>query len=498
MICWGGWAIGGRFEAPLFAALRAHAGKGAVNFHVPWHKQGRGLPAELASLDGGALFALDLTELAGLDDLHNPRGVIAHAQELAARTYGAARSFFLVNGTTVGIHALLMALGEQRTVIVPRHAHRAVLGGLILSGADPEYLMPGIIEEFGIAGGIGAGQVRQALTACTAAAAVLAVRPSYYGLAEELAGLVQAAHDAGKPLLVDEAHGAHLRFHRRLPQDAMAAGADAAVQSVHKMGGSLTQSSWLHLGRGALLSPDAVAVALNILQTTSPSYLLLASLDLARLWLDLAGADLLESTWQMASETRKQLTAVSGLQVLSEEHLAGSGCSLDPTKLVVSVSGLGLTGYQAAALLAERYNIYVEMADLINVVVFFSSANTRADCDTLVRALQDMARRERRPTAGGTQAPASAWPRLPLAAPVKRMRPRDAWFAATQRISPVHARGRISAEMVAVSPPGIPVLCPGEEITPVVQEYLEAVGKLSIPCQGPSDSTLKSIKVVVE
>lgn len=455
------------------------------------------MPAELASLDGGALFALDLTELAGLDDLHNPQGVLARAQELAAQTYGAARSFFLVNGTTVGIHALLMALGEQRKVIVPRHAHRAVLGGLILSGADPEYLAPGIIEEFGIAGGIGAGQVRQALTACPAAAAVLAVRPSYYGLAEELAGLVQVAHDAGKPLLVDEAHGAHLRFLRRLPQDAMAAGADATVQSVHKMGGSLTQSSWLHLGSGDLLGPDAVAGALNILQTTSPSYLLLASLDLARLQLDLAGADLLEKTWQMASETGRRLAAVGGLQVLSEEHLAGSGCSLDPTKLVVSVSGLGLTGYQAAALLAERYNIYVEMSDLINVVVFFSSANTQADCDALVRALQDMAQRERR-SAGGAQAPASVWPRLPSAAPAKRMRPRDAWFAATQRISPEQARGRISAEMVAVSPPGIPVLCPGEEITPVVQEYLEAVRELSIPCQGPSDSTLKSIKVVVE
>lgn len=457
---------------------------------MPGHKQGRGLPRELSSLGGQALFALDLTEIPELDDLHNPQGVIAWAQELAARAYGAAKSFFLVNGTTVGIHALLMAVGGRGSVIVPRNAHRSVMGGLILSGANPVYIMPGIISEFGIASGVSPGQIHQALEANPGAAAVLTVRPDYYGVADELAGQVRVSHAAGKPLLVDEAHGAHLRFHRGLPGDAMALGADASVQSTHKMGGSLTQSSLLHLS-GRLLDAGAVAGALDLLQTTSPSYILMASLDLARRQLALTGEKLLERTLRLANKTRKRLSSVGGLEVLSEEYLAGGSQTLDLTKLVVSVNGLGLTGFQVGELLSSRYNIYIEMADHVNIVAFLSTGSTPAECDALVFALTDIAQRDRL-----VKAPVEL-PEIP-ACPVIRMKPRDAWFASVRRVAPAEARGRISAEMVAVYPPGIPVLCPGEEITPGVYDYLEAVRKLGLPCQGPSDQTLKSIKVVVE
>jgi len=483
-------AITRQCDAPLFKMLQNYAGKRAANFHVPGHKQGRGLPVELSSLGGQALFALDLTEIPELDDLHNPRGVIARAQELAARAYGAAKSFFLVNGTTAGVHALLLAVGGRGKVIVPRNAHRSVMGGLILSGADPEYVTPWTIKEFGIAGGVSPGQVRRALEANPGAGAVLAVRPNYYGVADELAGQVRAAHDAGKPLLVDEAHGAHLRFHPGLPGDAMAAGADASVQSTHKMGGSLTQSALLHLS-GGLLDAGAVAGALDLLQTTSPSYILMASLDLARRQLVLTGQELLEKTLRLANETRKRLAGVSGLKVLAEEHLSGGSRALDLTKLVVSVDGLGLTGYQVGELLFSRYNIAIEMADLVNIVAFLSTGTTQAECDALVFALRDIARRDRL-----AAAPVSL-PEIP-ACPVKRMKPRDAWFASARRVAPAEARGRICAEMVAVYPPGIPVLCPGEEITPAVYEYLAAVVKLGLTCQGLSGRTLKSIKVVVE
>jgi len=457
---------------------------------MPGHKQGRGLPAELSSLDGQALFELDLTEIPGLDDLHNPQGAIALAQELAARAYGAAKSFFLVNGTTVGVHALLMAVGGRGSIVIPRNAHRSVMGGLILSGAEPEYIMPGIISEFGIPSGVSPDQIHQALETNPGAAAVLTVRPNYYGVADELAGQVRVSHAAGKPLLVDEAHGAHLRFHRGLPDDAMAAGADASVQSTHKMGGSLTQSSLLHLG-GRLLDAGAVTGALSLLQTTSPSYILMASLDLARRQLALAGEDLLERTLSLANKTRKRLARVSGLKVLSEEYLAGGRPALDLTKLVVSVNGLGLTGFQVGDLLARRYNIYIEMADAANIVAFLSTGTTPAECDNLVFALKDIAQRDR------LAATPVSLPEMP-ACLIKRMKPRDAWFASTQRVALSEARGRVSAEMVAVYPPGIPVLCPGEEIIPGVYEYLEAVSKLGLPCQGPSDHTLKSLKVVVE
>ncbi|OPY58654.1 MAG: Arginine decarboxylase [Pelotomaculum sp. PtaU1.Bin035] len=461
-----------------------------MNLHVPGHRQGRGLPAELLSLGGQALFELDLTEIPGLDDLHNPRGAIASAQALAARAYGAARSFFLVNGTTVGIHALLTAVGGRGKVVVSRNAHRSALSGLVLSGADPVYVMPEKINEFGIASGISPEKIRRALEVNPGVEAVLTVRPDYYGVADDLAGQVRVSHFMDKPLLVDEAHGAHLRFHPDLPEDAMAAGADACVQSTHKLGGSLTQSSLLHLGAGHLLAAEAVAGALDLLQTTSPSYLLMASLDLARRQLALSGEGLLERTVSLANKTRECLARIGGLKVLTEDYLEGDGLGLDPTKLVVSVSGLGLTGYQVGSLLFRRYNIYIEMADTTNIVAFLSIGTTPEDCDALVNALGDIASRDK-------QTSSIRYPEVP-ARIVKRMKPRDAWFAPARRVSLADARGRVCAETVAVYPPGIPVVCPGEEIIPEVHDCLEIISNMGLPCQGVSDHTLRSIKVVME
>lgn len=476
-------------RAPLFEALVAHNAKNPANFHTPGHRQGRGLPEDLLSLGGQALYRLDLTEIPGLDDLHNPRCAIARAQELAAALYGADRSFFLVNGTTVGIQGLLTAVVGRGEVIIPRNAHRSVLGGMVVSGADPVYILPEIIPEFGVDCGISPMKLHRALEEHPCAAAVLAVHPNYYGVAGDLAGQIQVAHGLDRPLLVDEAHGAHLRFHRRLPEDAMAAGADASVQSTHKLGGSLTQSSMLHL-RGGLVDAGGVAAALRLLQTTSPSYLLLASLDLARSQMALRGEDLLERSLELAGGVRQRLSRVSGLSLLAEEHLPEGACGLDLTKLVISVRELGLTGYQARDLLAERYRVFVEMADAVNVVAFVSIGATWEDCDALVRAMQDLAVREQRPvTAPLPEAPTGY---------IKRMKPRDAWFSPALQVSLTEAGGRICAETVAVYPPGIPAVNPGEEITPEIVEYLSAVSKLGLPCQGPSDPTLKTIKVVVE
>lgn len=476
-------------RAPLWEALAAHAAKNPASLHIPGHCRGRGLPEEFSALGGQDLFALDLTELPGLDDLHNPRGAIARAQLLAAGLYGAGRSFFLVNGTSVGIMALLTAVAGQREVIVPRNAHRSVLGGLIISGADPVYVIPEMIPGFGVDCGVSPLKIRRALERRPGAAAVLAVYPSYYGVAGDLSGQVLAAHRVDRPLLVDEAHGAHLRFHRRLPADAMASGADASVQSTHKLAGSLTQSSILHL-RGGLVDPEGVAAALRLLQTTSPSYLLMASLDLARRQMALRGEKLMERTVQLAGEMRERLSRTAGLLVLGEEHLPGDAAGLDATRLVVSVRGLGLTGYQVGRLLADRYQVFVEMADAFNIVAVISIGATREDCDALVRALEDIAARER--LVAGV---------LPPEAPSdykKRMRPRDAWLSPACKVPLAEAAGRICAETVAVYPPGIPVLNPGEEITPDIVEYLTVIREMGLPCQGPSDPILKTIKVVIE
>jgi len=475
--------------APLYEALCRHAAKSAARLHIPGHKQGRGLPGELLDMDAGTLFSFDLTELPGLDDLHNPREAIARAQELAAELYGADRTFFLVNGTSAGIQALVAAAAGQGKVIVSRNAHRSVLGGMIISGADPVYVVPDVIPSFGIDCGVPAWKVSRALEEHPEAAAVLAVRPNFYGVAGDLAGLIKAVHAAGRPLLVDEAHGAHLRFHPELPPDAMREGADASVQSTHKLGGSLTQSSMLHL-RGGLIDAGRVAGALRLLQTTSPSYLLMASLDLARRQMAVLGKSLLERAVVLAREARERLSLIEGLRVLGVEDLPGDSVRLDPTKLVVSVRGLGLTGFQVNRLLAEKYNVYVEMADFSNIVAFVSIGTTREDCLMLVDALAEIAAADKLP--GGF-----ALPEAP-AGFKKRMRPRDAWFSRTESVPLPEAGGRICAETVAVYPPGIPALNPGEEITPEVLEYLLAVRKLELPCQGPSDPSLKSVRVVVE
>lgn len=475
--------------APLFEALVKHAVKSPSGFHIPGHGQGKGLPAELLTLGGQAFFAFDLTELPGLDDLHNPHGPIARAQELAAKIYGADRSFFLVNGTSVGIQALLTAQAGHREVIVPRNAHRSVLGGLVIAGADPVYVLPEIIPEFGVDCGVPPLRIRQALESHPGAAAVLAVCPNFYGVLSDLAGQASAAHEADKPIFVDEAHGAHLRFHPGLPADAMAAGADAAVQSTHKLGGSLGQSSILHLREG-IVESDAVAAALRLLQTTSPSYLLMASLDLARRQMALQGEFLLEKALVLSRLVRERLARIKGLRILTGDYLPEGCCGLDPTKLVISVRGLGLTGFQVSGLLAGRYNVFVEMADAGNIVAFISIGSTQGECDALADALEDIAARDRLPAV-------TALPKAP-AGFIKRMKPREAWFSRSRTVPLAEARGRICAETVAVYPPGIPAVNPGEEITEEIHEYLTLVSGMRLPCQGPSDPTLKSIKIVIE
>lgn len=475
-------------HAPLFEALLKHVEKNTYNLHIPGHRQGNRIPEALLSLDSKALFSLDLTELPGLDDLHNPLGPIRLAQELAAGLYGADSSFFLVNGTSAGIHALLVAIVGEKQVIIPRNAHRSVLGGLVLAGADPVYVMPELVSEFGLDCGVTPAAIRKALAGNPAASAIIAVSPNYYGVTGDLPGQAAAAHMADKPLLIDEAHGAHLRFHPDLPEDAMSSGADAAVQSTHKLGGSLTQSSILHL-KGPLIERSGVAAALRLLQTTSPSYLLMVSLDLARRQLAMRGKGLLDQALELARRLRERLSVIDHVSVLSQEHLPG-GSHLDPTRLVISVRGLGLTGYQVQQLLAERYRVYIEMADSSHVVAVVSIGTAWDDCEKLALAIKDIAARERKTEPIQLIAPPKGFNVL--------MKPREAWFAKVRRVSLDEARGRISAETVAVYPPGIPAVNPGEEITGDVVSYLMAVRKMGLSCQGPSDPTLKTITVVVE
>lgn len=479
-------------QTPLVEALERYQRGTPVRLHVPGHGGGRGLSPALREAD---LPGWDVTELEGLDDLHRPRGAIDRAQQLAAALYGARETFFLVNGTTVGLQALIAACcGEDDQLVLPRNAHRSVLGGLVLSGARPVFIQPDVLPGFGVAAGYGGDKLGQVLESHNRVAAVLAVHPCYYGVVGDLAGVAGVCRRFDVPLLVDEAHGTHFRFHPRLPRDGLSLGADAVVQSVHKTGGALTQASWLHLGTGRV-DREKLASMLRLLQTSSPSYLLLASLDMARQQLALEGEHSLRQLLGVMDQVAPQLKSIPGLKVLDESVLGGGGArDYDPTRLVVSVQAWGLSGYEVSRRLVRDYGVYVEMADAGNVVAVLAPGVTHREVYALVQALAGIDR-ETVPGRDTNRARAAELlPALPL--PPQVITPRQAWNAPKRTVPLVRARGLVCGELIAVHPPGTAIIYPGEEITPGVIEYLKQVRRWDLICHGAADPSLDTIAVV--
>jgi len=465
-------------EAPLYEALCRAAGGQAAWLHVPAHRQAA--PEGASCLQGA--YRLDLTELPGTDDLHCPRGAIKAAQSLAARAWGADRTFFLVNGTSGGLHAaLLAALRPGQKLVLPRNIHRSVMAPVIWSGADPVWVDPVFVPEFALTGWIETGTWRSALQ--EAPAAVLLVHPTYDGLAGDLKSLTAAAHTAGVPVLVDEAHGAHLRFHPALPPDAMACGADLAVQSTHKTGGALTQASMLHVREGRL-DTGRLAGALNLVQTTSPSFPLLASLDLARRDLLREGRARLDRALRLSAMLRTRLARCPGLAVLEPGDLPAGG-SLDPTRVTVSVRRTGLSGFDVARELEERHRVRVEAAGAATILAVLGTGTRAEDVLALAAALEEIGREGRR-----------TWPVPRPPRPPKRLTPREAWFAGRRRVPLADAAGHVSGELIAVHPPGLVAVCPGEEMTPEVVAYLTEVRALGLAVHGAADGTLATVRVL--
>ncbi|WP_034629746.1 aminotransferase class I/II-fold pyridoxal phosphate-dependent enzyme [Desulfotruncus alcoholivorax] len=482
---------GDHSEVPIVIALEHFSRKKPLRFHVPGHGGGRAIYSELrkANLPGW-----DVTELDGLDDLHSPSGVIELAQKKAAGLYGARHTFFLVNGTTVGVQALIAATcsGPGSAIALPRNAHRSVLGGLVLSGARPVFIEPQIVPWFEFAAGFTGTALEQVLQSEPRIVAVLAVHPCYYGVVGNLAEIVKICRSYNIPLLADEAHGTHLRFSPHLPPDALEQGADATVQSVHKTGGALTQASWLHLAPGGRVDRGEVASALRLLQSSSPSYLLMASLDAARRQLALYGRARLDETRDIALEAALKIKTIPGLTVLGPEHLNLPGAvDYDPTRLVVSFRGLGLSGYEAGRLLADEYNIYVEMADAYNIVAVLPLGVNREDVEALVHALAGISSKVRGTVITGDRPP-PARPGLPA----QIMTPRRAWLARKRQVRLEASAGLVSAEVVAVQPPGIAIIYPGEEITPAIIEYLLIARECGLQIHGAADPMLATIEVV--
>jgi arginine/lysine/ornithine decarboxylase len=475
-------------QTPLFDAVKNYINAGIVPFHVPGHKQGRGLQ-EFKEFVGADVLAMDLTCMPDLDNIINPTGAIKKAQELAAKTFGADHAYFLVNGTTCGIQAMIMAVCQPGDkLILPRNAHKSAVGGLILSGANPIYLEPQVNKDFGFSVGITPEQVERALKEHPDASGVFVINPTYYGATPDLKAIVEIAHSRRVPVIVDEAHGAHFGFSPDLPPSAMEAGADLAASSTHKLAGSMTQSSILLLREG-LIGPQRVKSVLNLTQTTSPSYVLLASLDVARKQMALNGKELVRRTIDLALWTREQIGAIKGISLLDERAL-GSGCAaLDPTKVTVNVQGLGMSGYEMESILRQHFKLQVELADLYNVIFLLTIADSEETVGYLVNCFKDVAKKR------SSRKVVRYCPPLP---PIPDMcvLPREAFYSQTTVVDLWDAEGEISAESIMAYPPGIPLVCPGERLTKEVIEYVAILRQENADLQGTEDPLVQKIKVL--
>ena len=484
----------------------AYGEAGALAFHTPGHKQGLGAHALLRELVTEAGLREEVSLMEELDDLHEPTGCIEEAQDLAAALYGADAAFFAVNGTTGAIHAMLVAaLSPGDAVLVPRNVHRSVFGGLVLSDAHPVYIEPVVDEALGIAHGLSTEAVREACRLHPEAKALLLVSPTYYGVASDVRAIAEIVHAAGMALLVDEAHGAHLAFSDDLPESAIAAGADLVAQSTHKLLGAMTQASLLLLREGRI-EKERVERAMSLLTSTSPNYLLLASLDIARLQMAEAGAAHLARAVGLARKLRREVNATPGLFSFGEERMGGAGAfALDPLKLTVTVTGLGLTGAEAAHILRHEHKIEAELFDAQNVLFLLTYADTEESAGRLLAALRSLAQRR---TAHGATAAAAAGAvpdgrkaqaavRLPAAPPVA-IPPREAFYRRSVPCRLREAAGRIAAETIAFYPPGIPVICTGEVFTAEVCRYIEAMAAAGLKVTGASDTSLRTLRVVAD
>ena len=480
-------------HTPLFSGLVQHSKKNPIQFHIPGHKKGKGIAPEFREFIGDNALSIDLINIGPLDDLHQPKGIIKEAQDLAAEAFGADHTFFSVQGTSGAIMAMIMSVcGPGDKIIVPRNVHKSVMSAIVFSGAIPIFIHPEIDEHLGISHGITTDSLIRALEEYPDAKAVLVINPTYFGISADLKSIVEIAHSYDIPVLVDEAHGVHIHFHDDLPLSAMQAGADMAATSVHKLGGSMTQSSILNV-KGNRVSYKRVQSVLSMLTTTSTSYLLLASLDVSRKELAISGRELLHRTIQLANSIRKRINELDHIYCVGDEILEKDAAfDYDPTKLIISVKDLGLSGFDVEMWLRENYNIEVEMSDLYNILCLITPGDSEEEANILVSALAALCK-ERALLAAkiNTQV---LLPEIPILA----VSPRDAFYSETELVPFDDSEGRIIAEFIMVYPPGIPIFIPGEIISEENLVYIKKNRDAGLPVQGPEDFDFRMLRVIKE
>lgn len=439
----------------------------------------------------GAGVQMDVSLMSELDDIHEPETYIKEAQELAAQTYGSDACFWAVNGTSQAIHAMLLtALNPGEKLLLPRNAHRSVAGGLVLGGIEAVYLQPEYQQEFGIQMQVTVQQIETALAQDSKIKAVLLTSPNYYGVAADVRAIADCCHAHKAVLLVDEAHGPHLGFSELLPPSALQCGADACAQSTHKILGAMTQCSMLHV-QGARLDLQRAADVMSILTTTSPNYLLMASLDAARAQVQAYGGEMAAAAVQAAAKLRSLCASYSGLRVLEEVDCGG--LQLDTTKVTVNFAAWGYTGVELGELFREA-RIAVELVDAYNVLFLVTYADVTTDYDeALARIAVVLDKMQAQKRAPLQLAAAAQVPQTQAILPL-----RDVFYRAKKAVPLAQAAGKICGEQVSFYPPGIPVLLPGELVTEEIIAYCRAQKELGLPVSGPADSSLQTIRVIAD
>lgn len=474
-------------KAPLYEALENFRKKRIVPFDVPGHKRGRGNP-ELVSLLGERCVGLDVNSMKPLDNLCHPSSVIREAEDLAAAAFGAAHSFFMVGGTTSSVQNMIFSVcKEGDKIIMPRNVHKSAINALILCGAIPVYVNPEVDKKLGISLGMEPKKLLQAVEDNPDAVAVLVNNPTYYGICSDLKSIVKIAHEHGMKVLVDEAHGTHFSFNDDLPVSGMAAGADMSAVSMHKSGGSLTQSSILLLSES--MNADHVRQIINLTQTTSASYLLMASLDISRRNLALTGVNSFKKVMDMAVYARAEINDIGDYYAYGKELINGTSVyDFDVTKLAVYTRDLGLAGIEVYDILRDEYDIQIEFGDISNILAYISIGDRKQNIERLVGALDDIKRLFKRDKAGMLSAE--------YINPKVAVPPRKAFYSEKISLPIRAAEGKICTEFVMCYPPGIPILAPGELITKEIIEYILYAKAKGCSMQGTEDFEVERLNVL--
>lgn len=474
-------------KAPILEALQEMKRNRLVPFDVPGHKRGKGNP-DLTDFLGEKCLSVDVNSMKMLDNLCHPISVIKEAEELAADAFGAAHAFFMVGGTTSSVQSMVLSVCKQGDkIILPRNVHRSVINIMILCGAIPVYVNPDMNNDLGIALGMKLSAVEKAIQENPDAKAVFINNPTYYGICSNLKGITELAHKHGMKVLVDEAHGTHFYFNKDLPMTAMEAGADMAAVSMHKSGGSLTQSSFLLLGPD--MSEGYVRQIINITQTTSGSYLLMSSLDISRRTLALDGQAIFDKVIDMVEYARKEINQIGDYYAYSKEIVnRDSVYDFDITKLSVNTLPVGLAGVEVYDILRDEYDIQTEFGDIGNILAYVSVGDRPRDIERLVSALAEIRRLYKKDRAGQLTAEYIN-PRVIFS-------PQDAFYSDKQSLPLRECKDMVCAEFVMCYPPGIPILAPGELITEEILDYIVYAKEKGCSMTGPEDMDINRLNVM--